>query len=682
MNKDTIKELIILYLGNNGKKYTKKQIIKYVKENIDEELKELELEGLIYLDKNNMISSFPNHLVKGRIKINNNEAILVSNNKRYIIPLTCLNGALNNDYVAIRPMNTYIRNNIGACVEKIIKRDTGRLLVEVVLNNNMLEVEDIKHIINKKILINKHELSEFNIGDRLLIELGKEHEDYYDANIIEYIASKDDPNKDIKAIVINNGFNIGFSEEAIKEANSLPDEVREEDIKGRLDLRNDFIFTIDKATTKDRDDAISVKILDNGNYLLGVHIADVSHYVKPGMKLWDEAMERGTSLYPIDMVIPMLPPKLSDGICSLNPGVDRLTESTFIEIDPMGNIVDYYSKSTVINSRKACTYEDINRILENHEDVEGYEKYKNYLNLLETLMYALRSKMHKNGMLEFNTSDIDVIRDKNGNFIKIVEEKMGTAQKIIEFDMLVTDMVKAEESMLPMVYRIHEAPDIAKINETLNIIRKTVKGIKIPRNITSSRQLQDLIEQIHGIPEEQFITQLLIQSMKRARYSVDNIGHFALGVKGDIQYTSPIRRADDLHNQYYSKLQRSGKKLSNIELKKLYLQTFKLCEHLNKREIAAETIEREAREYAINQILNNKTKEVLDGNITFINNKYVLVKTLGGIEGKLDLNNLFRYDRVSNSYKHKHNNFKLVLGEGIKVVTKKKNNEMVFALKK
>ncbi len=681
------KELILLFIGNNCKKYTKKQIEQYVKDNIDKELAELELEGIIYIDTNGLISSFPSHLEIGRILIQNDRPILIKDNKRYAIRKEDLKGARHNDLVIIKKTNLIVPHNKTkytiAKVEKILRRDTYNIIVEVKEKDNKLFVEALHNFLDGNIINHNSQLKNYTSGDILLVEVKEpDKNNNYHANIVELIAHENDPDKEIKILLVKNGFPLSLSEKSMKEMEEIPEEVRPADLVGRKDLRKILTFSIDGERTKDRDDAISLLTLPNGNYLFICHISDVSHYIHPGMHLWDEVIYRGSSVYPSDLVNHMIHAKIATGICSLNEKVDRLTESTFIEIDPFGNIVNYYSKSAIINSKKACTYEDVNRFLEKDKHVEGYEELEETLKQMEHVMYLLRDKMIKNGMLEFNVGDTVIVRNKEGKIVRIFDEKMGTAQKIIEFFMLITDMVNAESAILPMVYRVHEAPDIATLEQTCEILRKTIKTIKIPRRITCAKQLQNLLEQLHGLPEEEYATRLLIQSMKRARYSADNIGHFALGVKGDEQITSPIRRAGDLHNQYYTKLQRTNKRFTDQELKELYIKTDSLCRRLNQVELAAERVEYEAKRIAMKEYLTQNGITTQNGIITFLNNKLVLVRTEDGIEGRLDLNGLYAYDKATNTFRHRNNNFRLVLGSPVTLIPKQNDTEITFALKK
>ena len=357
-------------------------------------LLELEEEGLIYVDSQGYYREFPYilGLVQGPIAINKHGEGYITDqdgNKLLIQPKD-LGGALNGDIIIAKKTKKMSHGHVVAKTDKIIKRSTGMLIVEVHEKDGEMVLEPFSATLDGPVIINGMAMKPLVDGDRIMVKIGLKNEDksYY-AGFIKYIGHKDDPDADLKMIAIENNIAIDFSKEAMEEAHALPTEVLDEERVGRLDLTNEVIFSIDGAKTKDRDDAISIKINEKGNYVLGVHIADVSHYVKPGTKLWEEALQRSTSVYMVDTVIPMLPHILSNGICSLNPYVDRLTLSCVMELTPQGELVDFDFVDCVINSKKAMTYEDVNSILEDGVVPEDYEEYVDDLQLTKKIKNSI-----------------------------------------------------------------------------------------------------------------------------------------------------------------------------------------------------------------------------------------------------------------------------------------------------
>ena len=685
MNSNEIKEQLIYYLDKN-KKYKKEQLVKYIGQNIDKELSELELEGLIYKDKNELYSNFPDHLVQGKIHFNKNDATISINNTLYKIKIDELNDVLDGDLVIIKPTNIFEKGAKIATIEKILNRETGNIIVEVLEKNDQKYVKDIQNRFKKTIYLQNHILKDYVYGDRLLVNIGLySTKDYYKAELVSFICNKNDPDKEIKTILVNNGFTIGHSEESMRETNSLPNNVTMKDIIGRKDFRNLLTISIDGSNTKDRDDAFSIVKLNNDHYLLIIHISAVSYYVRPGMALWKEAMEKGTSVYPLDYVEPMFPKKLSNGICSLDEGVDRLTESTIIEIDSEGNIINHETVPGVINSNKACTYEDVNKILNDNEMIDGYEEIYPLLLTAYELSKILEKRMLDKNFLDFNSTDIHVSRNDKGEIDKITETTMGSSQKIIEFFMVLADEIAALESILPMIYRIHEEPDAKKINNVIKYIKKIDEDISFhtKSNSIQAKHIKYLLEQIKDTNLEQEISSLLISSMKQARYSSINIGHFALALSAYIQITSPIRRAGDLWNQYYRIQQREGTKYTNNDYNELYTKAYKLAGHLTNKEISSEKVERESLDLVSARYYTKNIDELINAKVTYLSKKYIKIKTSDGIKGVLQLGKKYKFNQGTNSYINKENNFKLTIGTPIVVTPERVNedNSLVFKLK-
>ena len=380
--------------------------------------------------------------------------------------------------------------------------------------------------------------------------------DYGDAKrkpegkIIEILGHVNDPGVDIMSIVKAYGYETEFPKEVMKQVSQIPDEVDEASKEGRLDLRGLMTVTIDGEDAKDLDDAITISKAD-GIYTLGVHIADVSNYVKEGSTLDREALKRATSVYLVDRVIPMLPHKLSNGICSLNAGTDRLAFSCIMEIDSTGNVIGHNIAETVINVDRRMSYTSVKKILDDKDEDECRE-YKDFVpmfELMKELSDILREKRKKRGSIDFDLPESKIILDKKGKPVDIEPYERNTATKIIEDFMLMANETVAEDyywQELPFVYRTHEDPDPEKIKKLSMLINNFGYNIRTGNNAVHPKEIQKLLCRIENSPEEVMISRLTLRSMKRARYSTECEGHFGLAAKYYCHFTSPIRRYPDL----------------------------------------------------------------------------------------------------------------------------------------
>ena len=416
------------------------------------------------------------------------------------------------------------------------------------------------------------------------------------AKVIEVLGYSDDPSTDFPTVIVKHDLPVEFPESVLKEAAKISNKVTEKDLKGRKDLRNEIVVTIDGADAKDFDDAVSVKKLKNGNYLLGVHIADVSYYVKENSELDKEAFKRGTSVYLVDRVIPMLPFKLSHGICSLVQGEDRLVMSLIMEIDKEGKVVDFEVSPGVIRSYRRLVYDDVNALFSG--DKKAYEKIgdlKEHLYLMKELKDILRNARRKRGaILDIEGGEVKIILDEKGHTIDIIPRTRGESEIIIE-----EFMIKANETVaeifnnfdLPFVYRVHEQPDPDTILQLKNYLSALGIDLKLPKKI-QPMLLQKLLEKTEGHPLRSSIERLLVRSMKRAIYSPVNIGHFGLASYAYTHFTSPIRRYPDLvvHRLIRNFLKTKGK-LSKKQIKELNKKLTKIAVHSSKRERTADEAE-------------------------------------------------------------------------------------------
>lgn len=561
-------------------------------EEIECEVSLLEKEGKIYkncngyyivLDKDLKISTlYCSH--KGR-------RYVTDNNNIFFVDSKDINGALDFDKVIFRPNE----KNKTARVEKIIERQNDIVVAEVISTTNGKILSTINTPEKVNIHIRQCELEKYYDGDRLVVNV----ESYSTPNeikgkIIEKLGNKKEPNIEEVTIAASRGFTTKYSKEYLDELAAIPDKVTDEDIKGRLDLRNDVIFTIDSESTKDMDDAISIKVLDNGNYQLGVHIANVSHYIKKGSAIYEDAIKRGNSAYFANSVIPMLHFDISNGICSLNEDVDRLTKSCIMEINKKGKVVNYYITDSVIHSKKKMTYEDINKIFEDGVIISEYLPYYDSLKILKELTTILKEKHEKDGYIAFASNEIKTIVDNNDETLEFKNVHQGIGQEMVEYSMIAANETVAGHVFwmrLPFIYRIHNEPREKRIEEAMEIAKKIGYRFSKIKDMGGSHLLQQVIKQLSVKEEFQALSQFFVKTMPRALYSTENIGHFALALDFYTHFTSPIRRGCDLI--VHELLDLYDKDISYVNFEELEDELAIISEHISYTERQADMVEYE-----------------------------------------------------------------------------------------
>lgn len=561
-------------------------------EEIECEVSLLEKEGKIYkncngyyivLDKDLKISTlYCSH--KGRRYVTDNNTIFFVDSKD-------INGALDFDRVIFRPNE----KNKTARVEKIIERQNDIVVAEVISTTNGKILSTINTPEKVNIHIRQGELEKYYDGDRLVVNV----ENYSTPNeikgkIIEKLGNKKEPNIEEVTIAASRGFTTKYSKEYLDELATIPDKVTDEDIKGRLDLRSDVIFTIDSESTKDMDDAISIKVLDNGNYQLGVHIANVSHYIKKGSAIYEDAIKRGNSAYFANSVIPMLHFDISNGICSLNEDVDRLTKSCIMEINKKGKVVNYYITDSVIHSKKKMTYEDINKIFEDGVIISEYLPYYDSLKILKELTTILKEKHEKDGYIAFASNEIKTIVDNNDETLGFKNIHQGIGQEMVEYSMIAANETVAGHVFwmrLPFIYRIHNEPREKRIEEAMEIAKKIGYRFSKIKDMGGSHLLQQVIKQLSVKEEFQALSQFFVKTMPRALYSTENIGHFALALDFYTHFTSPIRRGCDL--MVHELLDLYDKDISYVNFEELEDELAIISEHISYTERQADMVEYE-----------------------------------------------------------------------------------------
>lgn len=475
------------------------------------------------------------------------------NDKEYHISPEMLNGAYNNDLCLIYKTPYSSGKLDEAVVYKIIDRAhkniIGVLKIKKSKKGDKYYIKSswpdfmVNAYVNEKDLINE------GIGKLCYAKLRYGKGNYFEAYDLKVLGHKDDPGIEILSYIYQYGFDPEFSIDTIESLKYIPDHVSEDEIKNRLDLRDKNIITIDGIYSKDFDDAVDLEILSNGNYKLGVHIADVSHYVKENSPLDIDALNRGTSLYLADRVVPMLPRELSNGICSLNPNVDRLTLSCIMEYNNKGKLINYNICESVINSHHRMTYDDVNKILNGDEAlIKKYEDIYEMLLNMQKFSKILRKLREKKGALEFYENEYEFILNDDGSPKQIVKRERFDAEKLIEDFMLEANQTVAYQmniSNLPIIYRIHEKPDQEKLINTLLLLKNMGINISMKKELQRF-DIQNILKEIKGNINEGIISDLLLRSMMKAKYSKMCLGHYALAMPYYCHFTSPIRRYPDL----------------------------------------------------------------------------------------------------------------------------------------
>ena len=429
--------------------------------------------------------------------------------------------------------------------------------------------------------------------------------------VIQVIGEINDHNTEINSILYDYGFSPKFPDNVEKEANKIVEEISKEEVGKRLDIRKTTTFTIDPKDAKDFDDALSVKKLKNGNWEVGVHIADVSHYVKKGGIINTEAIERATSVYLVDRVIPMLPEVLSNNICSLKPNVDRLAYSVLFEMDEKANLVDYTIKKTVIHSDVRFTYQTAQDVIDNKEG-----KLATELLLLDKLSKVLRTKRQKNGSINFESTEVKFILDKDNNPIDVYFKESLSTNHLIEEFMLLANKTVAKHVGFPkkeaktFVYRIHDIPDVDRITTLNNIVKKFGYSIDNTSTPKLSSSLNNLLKNVKGKDEQQMVETLTIRSMAKAIYTTDNIGHYGLAFDYYSHFTSPIRRYPDLIVHRLLEQYINGGKSADKEAIE------KICKHCSEMEKVSSRAERDSIKYMQVKFLKNKIGSIYDGVIS------------------------------------------------------------------
>ncbi len=624
-------------------------------------LEELEKEGLIFMDHRKKYRLVDNDkFFFGKLQTNaKGFGFLISENldEDIYISRNNLKDALNGDEVIVRRYRDSFGDKPEGKVLSIVRRVNSKFVGVFQNKKDFGFVVSDESKMAMDIYVPKKKFKGAKNGQKVVVKIEKwpEANKKPEGRIVEVLGYPEDPDVDILSVAAGLDLPMEFSKAALSEAKSLPQEVREEDLKGRRDLRDLMTFTIDGADSKDFDDAVSLEFAKNGNYLLGVHIADVAHYVEEYSAIDEEAFKRGNSVYLLNKVIPMLPFELSNGICSLNEGVDRLTLSVLAEIDKKGEVVKYEILESVINSKRRLVYENVSDYLEKnitHESLKGLEKT---LDKMYELAKILEDKREKGGAIDFDIPEVIIEVDERGWPQNIHKRDRRSANKLIEDFMLMANVCVAKEyyfKKIPFLYRIHERPKDEKISELNSYLRPLGYMINFDEKV-EPRDVQKVLEKAKGTKEEMFISTMTLRSMAKARYSEVNDIHFGLAFDHYSHFTSPIRRYADLTIHRIIKKKIQGK-LSKGDLTNLKAILPDIAEQVSKTEKVAQDAERQVEDIKMAEYMSERIGEVYKGRISSITNFGMFVELDNLIEG------LVGYRTMDGYYEFDQDNYRAI----------------------
>ena len=529
---------------------------------------------------------------------------------------------------------------------------------------------------SKDIFISKKYFNGAKDNDKVVVQITKQEERGRkpEGKIIEVIGNINVAGVDMLSIIKEYNLPYEFPKSVIDEAKNIEKQVQLEELENRKDFREEIVFTIDGEDAKDLDDAVSVEKNNDGNYILKVHIADVSHYVKEGSFLDKEAIIRGTSVYMLDRVIPMLPKQLSNGICSLNEGKDRLTLSVIIELDKDGTVISSEIMKGVIKVTKRMSYNIVQELLDLKEDSEIREELKEYLpylehfKLMEELAHILENKRKENGYLDLNIPESDITLDKNGRAIDVKRYELKFSNSIIEQFMLTANEVVAEKFYwleAPFIYRVHEAPEQEKISELNTYLYNFGYKIKGSKDNIHPKAFNTIIEEIKGKDEEALISTLILRTLKVARYEAENKGHFGIAGKYYCHFTSPIRRYPDLYiHRMISKYLENNYIINEEYKEEQKLLAVKLAEKSSDREKIAQKSERDSVDLKKAEFMQDKIGQIYEGVVSGVTSFGLFVELENTVEG------LIRFENLGNEYFEYDDIHKQLIGEHTRTVYK------------
>lgn len=678
-----VEEEILKLLKSEAKAFTALEICESLNFNKKDDLKALlmvlrnmEKEMKVYVTKSGKYMLFENsNLIVGTILVTTkgHGFVRIDDDNEIKIPESKIRDAVNKDKVLVNIINNKSNPKEGEIV-RVIERSQENIVgtVKIVKKKIMVVPDDNK--LNFEVEIPGCDYPNLVDGHKVVIELLTPIKNIRLGKIIKVIGHINDPGIDILSIMAKYDINDVFNDDVLTSLKDIPSKVSEDDIKGRVDLRNKMIFTIDGDDTKDIDDAISLEKLDDGNYLLGVHIADVSNYVKEASPLDIEAANRGTSVYLADRVVPMLPHELSNGICSLNPNVDRLAMSCMMKIDNQGRIVHSDIFESVIKSRIQMTYKNVNKILEENIIPEGYQDYVESLNLMNEVSNLLRKKMDNRGYIDFDVDEGKIIVNETGEAIDVILRERGTGEKLIENFMIAANEAVAETFnfiSMPLVYRIHGEPSPEKMEIFFRLLHVLNYQIKTNTKKLTPKTIQQVLNELKDKKEFYVLSNQLLRSMQKATYSENNIGHFGLASKMYCHFTSPIRRYPDLtvHRSIKKCLLNKEIDLNTVNNWEKKLPAY--AEHSSLKERMAIDCEREVDKMKKAEYMEKHIDEEYEGMITGVTSFGFFVQLPNSVEGLVRVEDIkddfYRYDESTFALVGERHKRRYCLGDIVKI---------------
>ena len=643
-------------------------------------LNELEDEKLIYNDHTSLYLIDDIHFMAGSAKdISRYEIVVFNENNKVYVPKNKKMKIFDKDEVLVRlkPEPSLIKVfNHG------LTNITGVMIVK---KKKTFFYSDLDLHCSIRV-VNEKEFS-FKKRTKVVCQIVK-YADPLEVRIIQVLGHPDDAGVDISAMLTSNQVRQVFNGKIVKECKRIPAKVQKDELENRKDLRNLLTVTIDGDDAKDFDDAISIVKNEKG-YLLYVHIADVSHYVKENSALDQEAYLRGNSIYVCDRVVPMLPFDLSNGICSLNPNVDRLTITCAMQVDERGNLLTYNVFPSVIHSDKRCTYKKVNACLAGDETIlEEYSEVKDLLFTLESLAKLLKKQSHNRGCIDFNTKEAKIIMDKNGYPVDVTVLERGFAEQMIEECMILANVCVAHHmhvNKIPSMYRVHENPDPKKVATICTV----ANSLRIPFDFypdeVNASQIQKFLESIQDENAYEVLSMVALRSMQKARYDAHCLGHFGLALEEYCHFTSPIRRYSDLvvHRMLHAYCFNEQKRTPSNDEKKIEKQAF----HISEKERDAIMMERMVNDYKKAQFMEKRIGQVFEGTIVGVMSFGFFVEMDNTVEGLVPVhtlsNDFYDYDEDTMTLKGQTHGKVFQMGMRVRVVctdVQREKGQVTFSL--
>ena len=582
-----------------------------------------------------------------------------------------LNGAMNKDVVEFA---TRTRDDkVEAIILKVVERNSNKLVGNITRNKNGLsfKCDDLSFLSDVNLIDEGKGMD----GEKVILEIVRYSSRFVEAKVVEVLGHKDDPGIDILGIIHSNGIPIDFDPKTIAQSDAIELDVNEKELASRTDLTDKIVFTIDGAESKDLDDAIHVEKLDNGNYLLGVHIADVSHYVTEGSPLDDDAFKRGTSVYLLDRVIPMLPRKLSNGICSLNPFEKRLTMSCDMEIDAKGYVVNKKVYSSYIESKYRMTYKQVNQMIHGDQEVrDEFPELTPKIDLAIELSHILRKRKFERGTIDFEVAEAKFILDEDGMISDVIKRSRDEAEMLIEDFMVAANESVAElmiEAKYPFIFRDHDKPKEEKFKQFLSIAGVFGYKFKGDSEKLTPKAVQTFIKQFDDKHEGEVLRVLMLRAMSKAEYSATNIGHFGLASKAYSHFTSPIRRYPDLigHRMLRKFLINKDHTGKDIASAKDFLPY--AADHSSQREVGAVTCEREVTKMKMCEYMEQHIGDTFEGKISGVAGFGMFVQLENMIEGMIHVSTMiddeYIFDENHLKFTGMRTKKKFTIGDEVKI---------------